>query len=50
MHRTLPPIELDGKCFLNLARTTPLGPCERVTLPQIVRNAVPCFFVFALYT
>lgn len=48
MQRILPPMEVEGRSFLNLARTTPLVPCARVTLPQDVRKTVPFFFVFAL--
>ena len=37
MQRILPPMEEGGRFFLNLALTTPLDPCARVTLPQEVR-------------
>ena len=39
---------MGGRFFRNFARTTPLLPCGRVTLPQMVRKLVPFFFVFAL--
>jgi hypothetical protein len=48
MHLILPPMEHGGRLFLNLARTTPLVPCDLVTLPHEVLYTVPFFFVFAL--
>ena len=39
---------LAGRFLRNLARTTPLLPCARFTLPQMQRYCVPIFFVFAL--
>lgn len=55
--RILAPIASPGKLVLNLARTDPLFPCERVTLPQIARRRDLCFGLvgddwraFPLYT
>ena len=50
MQRILPPMEEGGRFFLNLALTTPLVPCTRVTLPHDVRKTEPFFLVLALYT
>lgn len=38
---------LTGRLVLNLARTTPLVPCARHTLPHTTRYLVPFFSVFA---
>ena len=38
MTRTEPPRLLGGRFFLNLARTAPVLPCWRVTLPQMQRK------------
>jgi len=45
---TLAPKDFAGKGFLNCARTTPLLPCVRVTVPHITRILVPRRSVFAL--
>ena len=47
MQRTRAPSAEGGRFLRNLARTTPLFPCARVTLPQIVRYSVFFFFVLA---
>lgn len=41
---------LTGRFVLNLARTTPLVPCARHTLPHTTRYFVPFFSVFACST
>ena len=48
MMRHGPEIELGGRFLANLQRTTPLLPCALQTLPQITRNLLPFFSVFAL--
>lgn len=48
MTRTRPPIDLGGRFFANFARTTPLFPCGRQTLPQITRNLLPSISRLAL--
>lgn len=50
MTRILQPMAAGGRFFLNLARTVPVLPCARVTLPQMARYLVPFFSVLALYT
>lgn len=42
--RILFPIAVEGRFLLNLARTAPLFPCERVILPQmtLMRLALSC--------
>jgi hypothetical protein len=47
MTRTRAPRALGGMLFLNLAFTTPLGPCGRMTRPQMTRYFEPSFSVFA---
>jgi len=48
MTRTLPPRLMGGRFFWNLARTVPVLPWGRITLPQMHRNLLPCFSVCAL--
>lgn len=41
MMRQGPAIEHAGRFLRNFARTTPLLPCARQTLPQITRSLLP---------
>ena len=47
MTRTEAPKDLGGRLDLNLARTTPLLPCGRVTLPQMTRILEPWMALWA---
>ena len=48
MMRHGPEMEQGGRFLRNLARTTPLFPCARQTLPQMTRNLLLLISFFAL--